>query len=250
MITKYKRSPIQEAIFEARFSYDCYDSTVPGQVFEKVKINYPKKKDIQQITLILGNSYTSEQSANRPTQAPVLQAWKKNDSELIQIGPGIAVANHLNYINWENFIPAIREILDAYLTTATPKFLQRIGVRYINKFIIREENINFPEYFNLGIQLPETLRAMQGFDLTFIHKPNDTSSEHVFEVRTKFMTTPLKPNEVGNGFILDLDCYLASTIELNLEQMIFVATQAHNIIGEVFESLLTDKTRHLMEIEQ
>lgn len=248
---KYKKPAIQEAIFEAKFAYDNFDSAIPGQIFERIKGSYPKKKNIESITVTFGNANTL-QSSPSPVQTPVIQAWKEDDSELLQVGPGIAAANQLNYSNWGNFIPAIRAILSAYISIAEPLNITRVGIRYINNFLIPEENINFNDYFNIKAQIPSTLNNLQGFDLTFVNRLQSTSKAPMFEVRTKFTTALLKAGEVGNKFILDIDCYMESTIKPTPEinDLIALATQAHDTLGLVLESILTDKIRDLLEVEQ
>jgi uncharacterized protein (TIGR04255 family) len=250
---KYKKPSIQEAIFEAKFIYDTesFSVTTPGQIFEKIKDHYPKQHDIKHIPIFLEDPENTKQLPFF-IQAPVLQARKEDDSELLQVGPGIALANQLKYSSWENFIPSIRTVLDAYLSSVNPNVVTRIGTRYINSFLIPHENINILDYFNLGVQIPATLSQFQGFDLTFINKIKsviDNNGPH-FEIRTKFFTDSLRPNEIGNKLILDIDCYVTKEYDPKIEKIISLATQAHHTLEMVFESIITEKTRELMEIEQ
>ncbi len=247
---KYKRPAVQEAIFEAKFGHDNFDVTTPGQIFEKIKNTYPKKHDIKHIPVYLDNSENLRQ-APFLLQAPLMQARKEDDSELLQVGPGITVANQLKYSSWENFTPAIRAILNAYITLAKPKLVTRIGTRYINSFLIPEEKINIIDYFNLGIQIPPSLSQFQGFDLTFVNKIKNVAGHSCpdFETRTKFFTNTLKPDETGNKLILDIDCYVALPYQPNIEKIILLATEAHHTLEMVFESIITEKTRSFMGIE-
>ena len=160
---KYKKPPIQEAIFEVKFASDNFDSAVPGQIFEKIKKNYPVKKDVQLITISVGPK------SSQP-QGPMMQAWKEDSSEVVQIGQGFISVNKLKYQDWHSFIPAIKQTMDAYIVNAQPNLIDRLGVRYINRFVIPQQNILLSDYFKLAIQIPETLQNLQGFDLTFIHK--------------------------------------------------------------------------------
>lgn len=247
---KYKKPAVQEAIFEAKFSYDSFDAALPGQVFERLRNNYPKKKNLELVTLVLGASdFLAKPSL--PPQAPVMQAWKSDDSELIQVGPGIAVANRVKYSTWEDFLPGINSVLNAYISSANPRYLTRLGTRYINRFIIPHDKVNMGEYFNLGVSIPTTFENLQGMDITFLHRLQSVTDPNgpEFEIRTKFVTDALRPGETGNGFILDIDCYHSKEIIPNIESIKSLATQAHDTLEEVFESLITDKTRLLMEVE-
>ena len=239
---QYKKPAIQEAIFEAKFPYDELDSALPGQIFEKIKQIFPIKKDISYFTLQIGHNTNTQEKA---PPMPAVQAWKEDKSELVQFGQGIITANCLKYSSWKNFVPTIQAILDAYIELSKPQNATRIGVRYINTFHFPEEKINIADYFNLGIQTPEKFIDLQGFDLTLVHKP--TASP--FEVKTKFSTASLRPDETGYKFNLDMDCYTNDTSLIDSKKIISLAENAHEIIGNVFESIITNKTRTLMETE-
>jgi len=250
---KYNKPAVQEAIFEAKFTCDTdsFSVTTPGQIFEKIKNNYPKKRDIKHIPVYLGNLANVRQPPFL-IQAPLIQARNEDDTELLQVGPGLAVANRLKYLSWEEFIPAIKTVLDAYVNLAKPKLVTRIGTRYINSFLIPQENINVIDYFNLGVHIPNALSQFEGFDLTFINKIKSVVNEHGpdFDIRTKFFTDTLRPNETGNKLILDIDCYVMKEYDPNIENIISLATQAHHTLEMIFETIITDKTRSLMEVEQ
>jgi len=247
---KYNKPSVQEAIFEAKFPFENFGIATPGQIFEKIKVNYPNKQDIKHIPIFL-DSHENAPQAPFLIQAPLIQARKEDNSELLQIGPGIAVANRLIYTSWEDFIPGIRAILDAYIDTAKPRSVTRIGTRYINCFLIPQGSLT-ADYFNLGIQIPATLTGLEGFDLTFVNKLKNSAdkSGSTFDIRTRLFTDALKPGETGNKLILDIDCYTNKDLEPDKEKMVYQATQAHDVLETVFENIITDKTRALMEVEE
>ena len=247
----YKNAPIQEAIVEAKFSYDSYDAALTGQVFEKIKAEYPRKQNLELITLVLGSTDSSAKQAP-PPQTPVMQAWKSDNSEVIQIGPGITTVNSLRYSTWRNFLPSINTALKAYVDAANPKYLTRIGVRYINKFFIPDSSVVLSDYFKIGVAMPPEVVDLQGFDLTFIHRVRTSQGTKGadFEIRTKFVTDGLNPGEIGTRFILDIDCYLVSQISPDINQLSAIATEAHDNLEEIFEGFLTNKTRLLIGVEE
>src|SRR3990167_6953554 len=95
---RYKKPAVKEAIFEAKFDHENFDSAVPGQIFEQIKSNYPKKQDIIHERVFLEKEST-EASSSLPLiiQAPLMRAKKEDGSELLQFGPGIALANRFKY---------------------------------------------------------------------------------------------------------------------------------------------------------
>jgi len=250
---KYKKNFIQEAIFEARFQYDQnFDLTLPGIFFEKIKDDFPQKNDLNPITITLGTSLETMEKQKTP-QVPLLVARKNDMTSLVQIGPGIIVANNLKYTGWDNFSPIIKKVLKAYIMTTTPKFINRIGTRYINNFHIPVESIDISEYFNLGAHLPPFYSNLKAFDLTFISIHENKNVK--FELRTKFASNELKEGESGFRFILDMDCYIFDNFipdNFNLDpgRLVTLAKEGHDILENVFECLITDKIRALMGVEK
>lgn len=248
---KYKKPAVLEAIFEAKFTFESFGIATPGQIYEKIKNNYPNKRDIRHVPIFLESSGNTEQMPFF-VQAPLIQARKEDDSELLQVGPGIAVANRLKYTSWEDFIPGIRTILDAYICSAKPKSVTRIGTRYINCFLLPQGTIDIKDYFNLDIQIPPTLFGLQQFDLTFVNKLKNVSDQsgQDFDIRIRFFTDALKPDEMGNKLILDLDCYVNRDFKPDVEEITSLATQAHDTLEMVFENIITDKARDIMGVEE
>lgn len=244
---KYKNPAIKEAIFEAKFNYDSFDAAVPGQIFEQIKTEYPNKQDIKHELVFLEKDISAIPSGIPLIQAPLMRARKEDNSELLQFGPGVAVANRLKYSAWEDFVPSIKKIVGAYMQAAKPQTLTQVGIRYINSFLIPEITTNIFDYFKINIYIPDSLASLSGFNLLFTN--SITKDEYTFNVRTRFLTDALAPKETGNKFILDIDCYIALNITPDLNNIISLTTKAHNILGDIFEDTITDKTRTLMEIK-
>lgn len=251
MRQKYSKPAVQEAIFEAKFNVEGFDSAVPGQIYERVKTKYPNKKDIKSVFFRLG-----AEGANQGTppeafrQRPVIQAINVDGSELIQVGPGIAVANRLIYTKWEEFIPAIETVLDAYISLANPKILKRFGVRYINNFQIKEDNINMIEYFNIGVKLPNKLGSMDGFDWNFLNTYPYKNGQD-FKVTIRLYTESQSSIEIGNKFLLDIDCSVESLeIIPKTKNIINLTEEAHKVVSDIFESIITNKTREIMGVNK
>jgi uncharacterized protein (TIGR04255 family) len=247
---KYKTPAVREAIFEAKFNYDSFDSAVPGQIFERIKENYPDKEDIKHELVFFERDRTNPPTTTPLIQAPLMRARRKDNSELLQFGPGIALANRFKYSTWDEFVPTIETIVKAYIDSAHPQTITRVGMRYVNSFLTPEETI-IPDYFKVDIQLPDNLKNLDGFNLILTNSIEaNENQESTFQARTRFLTDALRPEEKGNRFILDIDCYVSLNRTPDIEHIISLATQAHYILGDIFENLITDKTRALMEIEK
>ena len=131
----YKNAPLQEAIFEAKFSLESFDSTLPGQFFDKIRKKFPRKNDLNVITFAVGT--TSSQVKDQPLiQAPLMQAWNEERTSCLQIRPGIVAANDTKYLCWQKFTQSIDLLLSSYFDCAKPLETKKVGFRCINRFLI------------------------------------------------------------------------------------------------------------------
>lgn len=241
---KYKKPPLQEAIFEAKFSNEKLDITLPGQFFEKVRNEFPQKNNLDVITFTIGTK-PAQMKDLPPVQAPVMQAWNEERTRCLQIGPGIVTANDKKYLDWENFTKSIELLLNSYFECAQPLKTKKVGFRCINRFLIPENNIIISDYFRIGLALPNSLQASKGFEVNFLKIIN--YKEYEVNAKIKFASESLKPHENGVAFILDIECFTLNDTTTNKHNILEKAATCHYCLKEIFESLLQDKIRTIME---
>lgn len=241
---KYKKPSIIEAIFEAKFDLNGFDSTAPGVIFSQIQSSYPHKQDIAHEFFYLERGETKESKPAPVIQAPKVRARNKDNTELVQFGPGVITANRLAYTTWDEFKPAIEKITKAYLDIVQPNTLTRVATRYVNKFLLPEDTAKVSDYFTLILDAPKDLLPLNGFNLA-ISKTITNGS--VFILKIRLYTSALGPEENGTKFILDLDCFTTLNDKPDENKIITLATKSHEIVGNAFESILTDKTRQLLE---
>ena len=154
---RYEKHRIQEAIFEAKFSTENFDSTVPGLFYEKVRHEFPAKNDLKNIIISLGTSPMPPDAPPIIPQSPTMQMWDDKRTKCLQLGAGIISANILNYNyqGWDNFKQIVNLLVTSYFQSTQPQSTKRLGVRYINRFVFPEEKITISDYFNLNISSPK-----------------------------------------------------------------------------------------------
>ena len=236
----YERTPIQEAVFEMRTSVDNWDVALPGRFYEQVKKKFPIKQDIQRISVLVGSPGTNSPQI----QAPVMQVWNKNKTQLLQIGPGVATANYLKYVSWIEFRPAIEELVRGYLELAGPSSMTRLSTRYINRIVFDEPEIELGKYFNFGVNIPQPIRKLSGFHFTFFNQ-EDISNGLQQHTRTTFFAVPSENQSEPdhNAIILDIDSYFLGTMEATSTTLLTAADGLHTSVGNIFESFITDELR-------
>ncbi len=236
----YKNAPLQEAIFEAKFSLESFDSTLPGQFFDKIRKKFPRKNDLNVITFAVGT--TSSQVKDQPLiQAPLMQAWNEERTSCLQIGPGIVAANDTKYLCWQKFTQSIDLLLSSYFDCAKPLETKKVGFRCINRFLIPSESVAITDYFRLGLALPDSLFGSSGFDITLLKEFNDIFA------KIRFASDSLKPNENGVAFILDIDSFITKNIITDPKDILEKTLACHDLLKEIFESILQEKMRVLLD---
>lgn len=240
----YKKAPLQEAIFEARFSLENFDVTLPGQIYEKIRKKFPKKNDLNIITVAVGT--TPSHIKDPPLiQAPIMQAWNEERTSCLQIGPGIVAANDNKYLDWKGFSESIELLLKSYFDYAKPCETRKVGFRCINRFLIPTNDVTITDYFRFGLALPDTLFGSNGFEVTllkeFMHDGCDITA------RIKFASDSLKPNENGVAFLLDIESFTTQNINTNPSDILSKASSCHDLLKIIFESILQDKIRTLLD---
>ncbi len=240
----YKRAPLQEAIFEARFSVESPDVTLPGQFFEKIRKKFPKKNDLNILTFTFGTTPSNIKDAPQ-IQVPVMQAWNEERTNCLQMGPGIVTANNKNYIHWEDFTQSVQLLLNSYFECTVPLETKKVGFRCINRFLIPEDNVVLTDYFRIGLTLPDTLLSSRAFEITLVKEVSHDGSD--ITTRIKFISDTLKPSETGIAFILDIESFVTQNINTNPKDILKTASSCHEYLKEVFESTLQSKLRNLLE---
>ncbi len=246
---QYERSPIQEAVIEVKFLVgDSFDSTIPGRFFDKVQSKFPMKNDLEFITLTIGaTGLQGKRGSERPAQVPKVQTWSPSRDRLLQVGPGLLTANCVKYTNWEAFLADFVFCLKAYTAVQEFSIPQRIGVRYINRFVFDAPEVTLSDFFRFGLSVPEPLEGASTFESVFEKDSFQIPLVADFKLRVRFGTDAKRIGETGLPFILDIDCF---TLQFDgsepAKNMIAIAEAAHEVVEFTFESFLTDKTRKVL----
>jgi uncharacterized protein (TIGR04255 family) len=91
----YENPPLVEALCEFQFEPNQpWDWTIPGLVYDKIKIDFPKKKQQNMVEM----AARIEQDELRPTikgGVARMQFLRDDETALIQVGPNLLVVNQL-----------------------------------------------------------------------------------------------------------------------------------------------------------
>jgi len=242
MTTKqYVDSPINEALCDFQFFPPReWDMTIPGLIYEKVRGNFPKKK--QQYGL--GIQFKPMQNGieqkveNAP---PKMQFFSEDNRRAIQVGKENLTINCFKpYESWHSFEPVITNNFEVYKEVAEPKGLKRIGLRYINQINTGSNLVKLEEYFRFYPYVPNDLPQEHGNFLTRIEMP----FSHNRDIMILAMGSALSPDGKVS-IILDIDYIMEKEQGIKLDETKKWLENAHTEIENVFEKCITEKCRDL-----
>lgn len=238
----YENPPLIEAVCEFRFEpSQPWDWTIPGLIYDKVKFEYPKKRQ-QNIVEVELRAEQEELAQRLKGGVARMQFLREDERALIQVGPDLLTINHLKpYPNWETFKGMIAHALDIYRQVAVPKGIRRIGLRYINKIEILEPRVKIEDYLLAVPKVPETVPQIFS---TFVQRV-EIPFEQANSVLVLQSGTIRDEQWEGTAFMLDLDFFTLRVNKLTLDSVMEWVERAHNEVERAFESCITDKTRTL-----
>lgn len=231
----YKRPPIIEALCELHFSETQADSTLLGLFYEKVKENYPVKEELLRTNVDV-QVVKGAMNTQRMVQEPLMRFFNKEGTELLQVANNLVTINRLPpYIDYYSFKESIKKAIEVYADVASPKMIDRIGLRYINHIFIPKTLIDLDEYFTY---LPRIEDIYYQIRLNLQLKPS-------FDNHTVF--TNIGSLDSHGTYLLEIYDSINLHQELNFDVVIEKIDEAHENIERIFEKVITPKTRELFE---
>jgi uncharacterized protein (TIGR04255 family) len=238
---KYKNPPVVEALCEILFVDSKWDSALPGQFYDKIKADYPKKKELQQVGVEVSISKDIPASRVRCGDTR-LQFFKEDGSQLIQIEKNLLVVNQLRpYPKFEEWKPVVDRMLANYLEIAKPKGIKQIGTRYIDKIVIPVPSFKMEDYFCLYPHLPESLNLVHGRFLMRLEIPAKHKGHNLIIT----FGTSMADSPGTSAELLDIYDIYASAEFLSGGDIDKFIEEAHENIITAFENSITEKTREL-----
>ena len=239
----YKFPPLIEALCEFRFEpSQLWDWTIPGLVYDKIRNEFPKKK--QQNVIEMGVRTTQEDiTPSIKGGIARMQFIREDESALVQVGPDLLVVNHLRpYPTWGEFKTMIENALRVYQTVVSPKNVRRIGVRYINRLEMPTQQVEIEDYLVAVPKVPPSTPQSFATWLQRVEIPFDEANGLMI-----LQSGSVKQEEQSNpSFLLDLDFITLDSKMVSLETAMEWVEVAHTEVENTFEACITSKMRELM----
>ena len=247
MSKHYKKPPILEAVCEFKFDQNSpWDTTIPGLLFEGIKKDFPKKKNLQMGKFEMHVDRKKEEFNQQFFTRNRAQFLHKDEKIFVLLDENLLTINHLKpYTSWKNYFSNIQKVFETYKKIANPKQIERIGVRYINRIEVPQlgsDPSELKKYFNfrpfIGEKLPQKLESVIVGSVFVFENKRD---------RAKLQLLSESDEKNKSKFIIDIDYFLNNPNSIELKSVSDWVQTAHNHIGELFEEAITDEVRGLFE---
>jgi len=249
---RYKNPPIEEALCEFHFEPGQeWDATIPGKLHAEIQESYPGKPREQKVVEAAFQRQPDEPFNLRFREGlSKVQLVTADEMRMVAVGPDVLSIHMLRPYQdpqapeksgWEEFRPRITEALDAYWRVAEPVGVRRIGVRYVNKITISQENVSVDQYFKFG---PPDVKGLPDQMAGFV---NHVEYRYDDDVRLILSHATVDAPAGHLAFILDIDVIWQTAQSVDREDALATVEDMRTRECSVFEALITDESRKLFD---
>ncbi|NEI48627.1 TIGR04255 family protein [Rhizobium leguminosarum] len=240
-MTNYSKPPIIEAIIEF-VPAEGFSDREMQRLAKKLESKYDRLEDLADYDVqirVHGNSATPGIAARREWY----RLFSADGADAAIVNRKSFVASRLApYKGWSSLLGNFERNLNLFEKTIGFRKWERIGVRYINRIDVpsqTDERINIKEYLNIYPAVPPLLDRNWTAEATRLEiKDTDTG---LLIVVNCLRIDPVLLNH--QSFILDIDIVVNHDIPLKRELLMEKLAAIQKLKNEVFENLITEKTR-------
>lgn len=245
----YQSPPIEEAVCEFRFTpVPSWNISMPWSIYDRIKDYYrgqPEQQNLIQFGVSIGQAPNNPDfPAKRDGSRIIFKS--ENAKKLVGVSSeSLSIHTLRPYEGWEEFQQRINKSYQTYLEVTHASAIKSIAIRYINKiFIPTNQIVHLYEYLTVYPKLPN---GVSGKMLGFINR-----TVSIYEDIPITLTVTLSDTAAPTGqsaFILDLEV-IQEWIEnpLAVDAALTVLHELKQRETQVFESLITDRTRELFNV--
>lgn len=230
----YRNPPLIEALCEFEFQAgQPWDWTVPGRIYERVRREYPLKRELHALELDVRTEGTAAPQEAIGGVARML-FLREDERAALQVGPDVLAVNQLKpYTDWQSFRAMIERALAVYVEVAQPEQTARIGLRYINR-------IELPSLSEAGryvLFLPQTPEAISHAPESWAMRVNipDGAQEYLRLQSAALVDAP--------AIVLDIEFATEQPYHPQRNDWLQWLERAHTQIVQVFEASITPVAR-------
>jgi|GEM_PF-884007 len=240
----YSAPPIIQAIIEIRFDSAISDAQREN-VSKKLAPRYPLHDEIlkQAVQVQVQANTISTQAA---VEGRISRRMNSDANEIFSIGADtLSVEVMAPYPGWESLFGRLKNDWSVAKRAVGYRKVQRIGVRYINRIDLQQDAdgiVNYENYLNLRINLPEKFPSISRYDVAFQFGIEEIKCGAT--VRSGIVP-PAVPG--STSFILDLDVFRMVDVPQQDRDIYRLLGKMRDAKNELFETFITDAAREIFD---
>lgn len=245
-------APIIEAVIDIRASCNelLEEMSFKSQI-EPELVNYQFLDSPREIQFHLQHVVGYKEST---PSSPIIKdlGWKglrfrSNDGkQIVQFNKDGFVFSRLDpYLSWESLHNEAIRLWEHYIALARPIEINRIGVRYINRFRLPLGEVRFEDYLNPS---PEAPRGLELPFINFLHQDTLAVPDYPFAINVvKTIQPPSAPDRMTLTLVLDIDVFTINGFDFDEEILKRKLSEMRWLKNKVFFGSITEKTLKLFE---
>lgn len=238
------KAPIREAVIDIRT-----DSQIPTDQIKTLEAKLPAGYGELQPTLEKGVNFTFKNGNFETNHKESLIGFKSENKEhgfIVQFqSNGLCISKLAPYQNWDTFKQAAMELWEIYKLVLNDFEFKRVAVRYINEIHLpfTDGKLDFDRYMANCPKVPEKMPDQLLNFLNRIVVPYEEIS--TLAVITQNISDPVKKNEPYIPYIIDIDVYRDSKLDLSESEIWAFFDQLRDIKNHAFNGSITEETKEL-----
>lgn len=237
----YKRAPITEAVIELQLTLpDATSLAELRATGEAESTRYPQSQALMnaeaevKIGGMLSFSAKQEPIGFTFTSEDGAQAFQARTN-------GFCFSRLAPYTSWEPVCAETKRLWTHYRALNKPTLIQRLSVRYLNRFEIPGDIVDFEKYFRVYPEVPDQFGQLHGvFSRLVVPVPEVDG----FLLLTQSLMPPVRAGVTS--ILLDIDVIRASNVPQEEDAIwsLFDALRVQK--NRIFEACITDAARELI----
>ncbi len=249
-MAKYKKNYLTDVIFKIDFPpiATLIDKSISVDFEEKIMKDLPLKELIPQFFVTM-----EKKDGNFNAKEGQQMVWKyksQDEKKFVEVKSECLVVVLKEYEDFSVFKDFVFKISNFFFEAYDIDLINRLGLRYIDRIILEEENIyDWKEYINGDLIknldfISEKKQIKRAVQILEVSPEQDTDLRFKYGIFNSWYPNDLLKKE----FFLDCDCY--TKIQFPKAEIENKLNKFNKIASEYFEKSITDKFRGKLNDEQ
>lgn len=242
MTRRYEKAPVVEGLISLTFRSPLFPGEV-RRIVEAVKEHYPSQKPLRSFNVHF--DMNTEEGSVKLTELGTRLSNSK-ETEVLVIHPESLTVSRLSpYSGWPDLTSRLRDALAPIIETSGFRPLSRVGIRYINRLDVpmSEDSVPLEDFVNIGTAMPSQYLDRIGVWASRTELNTD-EPDCVVILNAGSIVSPVEDH---GSILLDIDVVKKAAAPETEEGLWKFLSRAREIKNEIFESIITDNTRKLIQ---